>query len=105
MESLKKESEEEKLSIANSVYRKFGIPLEIRKLDNKEAFMSCIGIIIFVIIYVRSYLIICYLLELVSFPRAAEVNDTVRLYKINHALENPLMDIPKQDSSQVIKTQ
>jgi len=43
LELLTKASDLEIESIATSIDRKFGIPLDIRKLDEKETFMACIG--------------------------------------------------------------
>jgi hypothetical protein len=44
LEILKKESELEFESMTTAIYRKFGIPLEIRKFDDEmESFYACIG--------------------------------------------------------------
>ncbi|XP_059486901.1 uncharacterized protein LOC132203267 [Neocloeon triangulifer] len=67
-------------NLAHSIDRKFGIPLEIRKLDEKENFLAC--------------------LELVSLDRAKEIGDVVQKYKADYALKNPLLEIPKADPSQ-----
>ncbi|XP_065334895.1 uncharacterized protein LOC135936124 [Cloeon dipterum] len=82
---LMEEFEEEKENIAHSVDKNIGIAIEPQKLNEKERFLSCIG--------------------LVTLERSSQVSDAVQKYKAEYALKHPLLEIPKADHSKRRRTE